>query len=98
VTLAGSAVWAVLLRVPLMPPFAGIKFVMDQAAVVALPPKLAPINGIAPGVVDEQVLIAGPGVTVGEGATFIILVSVSGRQGPPPSGSFEVRVNVTVPV
>jgi hypothetical protein len=73
-------------------------FVIDQAAVVALPPKLAPVNGIALGVADEQILIAGPGVTVAEGVTFIILVSVSGWQGPPPSGSFEVRVNVTVPV
>ena len=45
VTVAGVAVCAVLLNVPL-------PAVIDQAAVVALPPTLAPLNVIADGVAD----------------------------------------------
>jgi hypothetical protein len=46
--------------------------VIDHAAVVALPPKLAPDNVIAAGVADWQTVIAGPGVTVGGAATVTV--------------------------
>ena len=39
--------------------------IIDQAPVVALPPNKAPVNGMAAGVADWQVLIATPAVTVG---------------------------------
>ncbi len=32
------------------------------------------------------------------GKTIMVLVSVNGTQGPEPSGSFEVKVKVTVPM
>jgi hypothetical protein len=63
VTVAGVAVCKVLLRVP--PPD-----VIDHAPVVALPPTLAPLNVIAPGVADWQAVNAAPGVTVASGLTL----------------------------
>ena len=50
-------------------------------------------------VYDEpsQIDASGPALTVAPGSIVRIISSVTAKQGPPPSGSFEVMVNVTVP-
>jgi hypothetical protein len=68
--------------------------VIDHAAVVALPPKLAPVNVIAVGVADWQVVIVGPGVTVGRALIIICLVWLAAAQVP---GASVVSVSVTIP-
>ena len=60
----GEEVWLVLLNDPLSPPFAGLKFVIDHAADIADPPKLAPLNMNAEGVVGSQILSGPPAVIV----------------------------------
>lgn len=49
---------------------------IDHAADVALPSKLAPLKVIAVGVADWQVVIALPAVTIGDAATVIAAVAV----------------------
>ena len=74
--------------------------VIDHAPVVALPPTLAPLSVTGCGLADWHALMALPGIAVANGLTVISLVSVMGLQGcvlPVPSGSFEVRVKVTIP-
>ena len=73
---------------------------MDQAADVALPPKLAPVNVMAEGVAEEQTVIGGPGVTVGAGRTVIVrCVNKGNRHGTRfHPWIFEVKVRITVPV
>ena len=51
-------------------------YVIDHAPVVALPPTLAPDNGIAAGKADWQVLSVLPAVTVATAATVTVTVGV----------------------
>ena len=61
---AGLTSRAVLLSVPLVPPFAGVRLVMDHAPAVAEPPTLAPVRVNAPGDALWQTASGPPGVTV----------------------------------
>ena len=62
---------------------------------VALPP-IAPLNVIVP---PAHTVCAEPALAVAAGFTVITTVDVAGVHGPPaPSGSFVVKVSVTVPV
>jgi hypothetical protein len=83
------AVWAVLLNVP--PPE-----VIDHAAVVVPPPKLAPLNVMAEGLADWQTVFGPAGVTVAAALTFIVRVALTTPHGP--AGSSVVNLNVTVPL
>ena len=62
--------------------------------VVALPP-LVPANVIVP---PEQTVCGAPALAVAAGFTVITTVEVAAVHGPAPSGSFVVKVSVTVPV
>lgn len=88
---------SVLLSVPLLPPFAGTRLVIDHAPVVAPPPTLAPANVKAPGLADWQIVLGPPGVTVAGEFTVIGTVETPGVHGPAPSGSSVVRVRITDP-
>src|SRR6186713_807615 len=70
---------------------------MDHAPVVAPPPTLAPVNEIADGDDDWQTTSGPPATTVAAWFTVIVLVALTGGQGPAPSGSALVNVRVTVP-
>ena len=72
--------------------------VIDQAPVVAPPPTLAPANVMAVGVADWHTVLGPPGVTVAAVFTVITTVETAAEQGPAPSGSFVVKVNVTFPL
>ena len=67
--------------------------VIDHAAEIALPPKLAPdkVSAEAP----IQRLSGPPGVTVGFAATLIVLVPVAAEHAPE---AFVVSVKITVPL
>ena len=80
---------AVLLKVP--PPE---KIV--QAPVLAEPPTVAPVKVIATGGEDWQTVMVLPGVTVAARFTVISTVALTAGHGPGPSGSFVVKVRVTV--
>ena len=56
------------------------------------------VNVIAPGLLDWQTASGPPAVTVAPGVTLIVRVALTAEHGPTPSGSLEVKVNVTVPV
>ena len=60
----GMVVGAVLLSVPLFPPFAGFRLVTDQAAFEADPPKPAPVRDIAAGDALRQTRSGPPAVIV----------------------------------
>jgi hypothetical protein len=67
--------------------------VIDHAAEVALPPKLAPDKVSADAFLQR---ISGPpGLTVGFAVTLIVLVAVAAAHAPE---AFVVSVNVTVPL
>ena len=51
---------------------------MDQAAVVALPPKLAPLKVIADGVADWQATSGPPALTLAGATTLIVTDPVTG--------------------
>ena len=68
--------------------------VMDQAAVVALPPKLAPARVIAVGFADWHTTSVLPAFTVGAWLTVIVRVALTAGHDP---GALVVRVSVTVP-
>ena len=70
VTAAGLLVCAVLLNVPLPE-------LMDHAPVVALPPILAPVKGIASGFADWQITVGPPAFTVGKGVTLTVALAVN---------------------
>jgi hypothetical protein len=78
----------VLLNVP--PPE-----VIDHAAVLAPPPKLAPLNVMADGLADWQTVFGPAGVTVAAALTLIVLVALTAPHGAVAS---VVKVNVTVPL
>jgi hypothetical protein len=66
--------------------------------VVAPPPTVAPVRVIADGEADWQTEFGPAASTVGAWFTVIVLVALTAMHGPAPSGSFEVRANVIVPV
>ena len=76
------AVGELLLNVPLP--------VVVQVPEVALPPMDAAIVAVA----LEQMVSAGPAVTVGSGLTVIVLVATTAEHVP---GALVVNVRVTVP-
>ena len=61
---------------------------------VALPP-IVPANVIVP---PAHTVCVGPAFAVAAGLTVTTKVDVAGIQGPGPSGSFVVRLSVTVPL
>jgi hypothetical protein len=67
-----------------------------QAAVVAPPPILAPVNVNGAGVPALQTLSGPPAVTVAAALITIVLVALTA--GHPFAGVLEVSVNVTFPV
>jgi hypothetical protein len=68
VTVLGVAVWAVELSVP--PPE-----IIDQAAVIAEPPMVAPVNGAGEGIAPAQSVKVLPAFTVGDSKIEISTVS-----------------------
>lgn len=65
----------------------------DHVALVAAPPIL-PARVI---LLPAHTPLLGPGFTVAACVTVIVVVLVTGRQGPLPSGSLLVSVSVTLP-
>ena len=66
----------------------------DQIALVAPPPMLPASVTELP----EQTFRGVPALAVAGGFTVITTVETAAGQGPAPSGSFVVRVNVIVPL
>ena len=67
---------------------------MLHEAEVAPPPNEPDRVAVEP----EQIVWFGPALTVAIGFTMITTVEVAAEQGPVPSGSLVVNVNVTVPL
>jgi hypothetical protein len=65
-----------------------------QFPLVAVPPT-DPDKFMVP---PAQTVCAAPAFAVAAAFTVIVTDEVAGRQGPPPSGSFDVSVSCTVPV
>ena len=65
-----------------------------QVELVALPP-IVPARVMVP---PPQTVCGGPAFAVAAGFTVITTVEIAGVQGPAPSGSFVVKVSITVPL
>src|SRR6185369_16061820 len=66
----------------------------DHTELVALPPRV-PASVIVP---PAQVVCVVPALAIAAAFTVITTVEVTAEQGPVPSGSFVVNVNVTLPL
>ena len=66
---------------------------VDQVALLAAPPNVPAIVAVA----FEQMTLSGPALIVATGSMLINTVLMASEQGPAPSGSSLVSVNVMLP-